>query len=163
MPKSSRGDVSNGFSLGKSLWSKCLLRWSAWWHCSNPSSLQILQDTGLLTSITEAGMQKPTTTGCHSWESPVVTKHSILHMRVLKLRGPKDSTKVTELISGKAGSREQTSLSLGLQLPSHSRSTYYGPAPWPARSISDGKRERQRGTNRQCSEHCSLPCPPIIK
>jgi len=33
-------------------------------------------------------------------------------MRELELRGPKDSTKVAELISGRAGSRECTSPSL---------------------------------------------------
>lgn len=72
---------------------------------------------------------------------------------------PKDSSKVAELINGRAESRERTSSSY---CP-HSRPTHYGPALWPARGISDGTSEPQTGTNSQCSEHCSLPCPLITK
>lgn len=157
MPKSSRGDASNVFFLDKSLWEGCLLSWSTWWPCSNISSLQTLYDTELVTSITEAEAQMLRITGCHSWwrglSSPSIWFYTWGYWSSER---PKDFFEVTELLSGRAGSRKPTSWSPRLQLllPLHSH------PPW-TRSISDGNSEPKQAQTMFKTLPSSLP--PILK
>lgn len=68
-PKSFGGDIANRFSLGKLLWGNA----SQVDHSDDKALMHLLTpcDTGLGTSVTEAGTQKPGTIMRHSWEMPV--------------------------------------------------------------------------------------------
>lgn len=152
MPKSSRGDASNGFSLGKSLWEGCLSSWSTWWPCSNISSLQTLYDTRLVTSITEAEAQMLRIMVSQLAEACLAQAFDFTHEDTGAQRGQRTSSRSQSCLMAEQGLESPPPGVPAYSFCSRSSPTHHGRGASLMAKVSPT-------ISKPCSEHRPLPCP----